>query len=95
MRFIATLILCLLAGVAFAQNTNKMSLANELVMLKTNGLSDRVILTYLRERAKETREVKPSAKAEKIDVESYEFFWQYYLLPRAAASRERMRHPGR
>ncbi len=91
MRVIAVVFTLLaLALPGMSQSTNVPSLAQEVVMLKTNGVSDAVILAYLREGARKARQPSVIPQKIELDPESYAFFWRYYLLPRAEASRNRI-----
>ena len=80
-----TLSVCLLLsiGCLAADSTNKTTnvvsstLVSEIISLKTNGVSDAVIIAYIQNQKEKSK------YTETINIESYEFFVNHYLRPRA------------
>jgi hypothetical protein len=65
--------------------TIQSTLVSEIITLKTNGVSDDVILEYIKHQNKENN-------IREIDIESYEFFYTHYLYPRALKYQEFIRN---
>jgi hypothetical protein len=63
---------------------------SDILTLKSNGVSDQVIVALIQARTNIVA-VSPTSRANVIyDVESYDFFKHYYLVPRAMSYRYRL-----
>ena len=82
-NYLLILAILLLCVALLGDEPPRPPLVNDIIALKTNGVSDAVILAYVKAQAPRPVVKQPA----KIDPEGYEFFWRQHLLPRMDAHR--------
>jgi hypothetical protein len=91
-------LLIIIALSVLSTNLVAQSLADDVLRLKTNGISDAVIIEYIKQRSitntiVATTPQRPVQIVRRIDPESYEYFQTYYLHPRTMSYQYRLFAP--